>query len=66
VSEEQLQQIGRLADKCDDYAAASRLPMPAPFHVAQLRAGLEDLSRELRALYVAIAGRDPWKEEETP
>lgn len=60
ITPEQLDTLGRLADTAENYAAASRLPMPPAFHVEQLRAGLEDLAAQIKQVYVVIAGENPW------
>ncbi len=62
ISPEHLAKLGRLADTADNLAGASKLPMRAEMHVEQLRSGLERMSKELKALYVAMSGDNPWEE----
>lgn len=58
--EEALDKIGRLADRCDNFAAASKLPMPDKFHREQLTEAMADIAKELKAIYVSLTGNDPW------
>lgn len=60
VTEDQIEQIGQLAETADNLVAASLLPMPATFHLPQLQAGLRSLVKDLRALVVALGG-DEWE-----
>lgn len=55
------EQIGTLADKCDNMRAASSMPLPADVHLPILRSALLDLRNDLRALHVAITGDNPWQ-----
>lgn len=59
-SEEIADRIGRLADTCDNVVQASYLPMPADFHLAQLRIAIREMSKNLKALHVDITGENPW------
>lgn len=56
-------QIGRLADKADNYLAATNLAMPAEFHLKQLKAGLKEISDSLKAIYEGLTGSRPWGEQ---
>lgn len=60
ITDEQLNELGELADECDNLIGASQLPMPPAFHLEQLRHGLSELSRKIKALVVAVGGEDPW------
>lgn len=60
IQDEQLEVLGKLADQAENYAAASKLPMPPSFHVEQLREGLYDMARQIKDLYVALSGENPW------
>lgn len=62
ITPEHLDQLGRLADTADNLAGAAKLPLRAEMHVEQLRLGLERLSKELKDLYVAMSGENPWQE----
>lgn len=58
-----VEEIGRLADTADNYIAATSLPLPASFHVEQLKAGLKDISARLKQIYVNVTGENPWEEK---
>lgn len=53
--------IGRLADKIDNYLVAISLPMTPEFHLKQLKIELEEVSKELKAIYKEITGESPWE-----
>lgn len=55
----QVEQIGRLADKADNYVAASHLPIQPAMHLRATREGLAEIAKELKEIYVAITGRNP-------
>lgn len=57
-----LEAIGQLADKADNYIAASQLPLPAMIHLEQLRIGLQQISDGLKAVVREVSGEDPWAE----
>jgi hypothetical protein len=59
-SNEYSEQIGQLADKADNYLAATNLPMSAEFHLGQLKVGLKEISDTLKAVYEGITGIKPW------
>ena len=61
MTQEQLDQIGEIADDCDNFAHAAQLPMPPQFHVEQLTRGFEHVRDLLRALYVEASGDNPWE-----
>lgn len=55
-----MEEVGRLADEVDNYLAATNLPMPAAFHLEQLKAGLKGMSAKLKEIYTAVSGENPW------
>lgn len=55
----------RLADTADNYAVAATLPLPATMHTEQLRTGMERIAAELKQLYVAMSGDDPWNDSDS-
>jgi hypothetical protein len=60
ISDEQLEQIGLLADKADNFHGASQLPLPPQMHVKQLSVGMKEIRNELREIHTAISGEDVW------
>lgn len=60
TAEQIADQIGRLADKCDNIHAAGNLPLPADVHLPIVRTSLLDMRDELRAMYVQLTGENPW------
>lgn len=55
------EQIGQLIDRLDNVIGALELPIPAPFHVEQVKNILPEISKELKAAVVAESGYDPWR-----
>jgi len=60
ISRDQLDAIGELSDKADNFHCASELPLPAAVHAEQLADGMKDIRDALRTLYRDITGEDPW------
>jgi hypothetical protein len=61
INDEQLNQVGEIADTLDNLLAASTLPMSAQFHLNQLRAGMKDASRQLKQIVTKVGGLNPWE-----
>jgi hypothetical protein len=55
-----IEQLGLLADRIDNLLGAMQLSMPAQFHLDQLKAALPGLRDQLRLIYIAESGEDPW------
>jgi hypothetical protein len=62
ITDEQLEELGRLVDQANNLAAASQLPVRPGIHIKGLRGGLESIGEALRKLYVEISGDDHWSE----
>jgi hypothetical protein len=60
VNSDNMEALGRLADKVDSLAHALQLPLPPMIHMQALKEALPTVVMELRAIYVAEAGNDPW------
>lgn len=56
------ERIGKLADKVDNYLAATRIPIPAKVHLEQLQIGLREVSDELKAIHEDMTGRKLWSQ----
>jgi len=61
ITEDQLDDLGRLADMADNYHAASGLQLPASMHIECLRTGMAAISEQIKAIYVKTSGKNPWK-----
>ena len=64
LTEDQLEDIGRIADTADNYHAASKMQLPASLHIECLRTGMEAISEQLKAIYVSVSGANPWQLDE--
>lgn len=56
MNEDQLDRLGRLIDKAENYLAASTLKVSAAIHVEGLKSGLEEIRDEARALWMELGG----------
>ena len=54
--------IARIADKCDNYLGAMKIPMRPEMHLKVIQTFLEELSKDAKAIYVAMTGDNPWDE----
>ena len=54
--------LGRMADKADNYLGMAELPLPDSMKIDGLIQGLAELSEELKALYTELSGNNPWGE----
>lgn len=61
ISGDQLESLGKLADKVNNLHGALQLPMPPQFHVEQMQRELPELRDELRSLVREVSGEDPWE-----
>lgn len=57
----QMEVLGQLADKMEDYIAGTVLPMAPAFHIEAMKGCLRDAAKDLRTFYVEIVGEDPWE-----
>ena len=62
MNQQQLRNLGAMADQADSYLALVDAPMPKSLQVDAMKAGLRELSQELKALYVELSGENPWQE----
>lgn len=56
MTPDQLEAIGKLADKADNFWHAAQLPVSHVIHAKSLTEGMKEIRDELRALYVACGG----------
>lgn len=59
----QIDNLGSIIDAAANYEALSA--MPPPVACQGMGHGLRDLAHRLRALYVELAGNDPWEGDPT-
>lgn len=61
MTEEQLERLGQLIDKVDNYLAAAKLPFPAQFHIDGLKHGMDEVRAEILAIYLEAGGENHWE-----
>lgn len=61
-TDDQLEKLGALVGRVDNVIHAGVIPIPDRLRLRALSEFLPDLHAELKALYVEIAGDDPWKD----
>lgn len=61
LTEDQLEDLGRIADMADNFHAAAGMQLPASMHIECLRTGMSAISEQIKAIYVKASGADPWK-----
>jgi hypothetical protein len=54
-------EFGEQIDRIDNLLGALEIPMPAEFHVKQMKSELKDLSVTLKRIYVEENDDNPWK-----
>jgi hypothetical protein len=57
---DELTALGEQADRIDSLVAGLVMPLPAQFHLDQLREILPDISNRIKRLVVQTSGEDPW------
>lgn len=68
ISDDDLEELGQLADKADNFVHASKMRLPAHIHLEALGGGMKEIRDKLRALVVRLSdGENPWEgEPESP
>jgi hypothetical protein len=61
ISEKQEDALGQDIEALDNLAHALLLPMPADFHVRQLKESLPELVEKFKNHYADAFGWDPWE-----
>ncbi|WP_293708644.1 hypothetical protein [Stenotrophomonas sp. UBA7606] len=62
MNDDQLERLGQLADRLDNYAAAGAIPMPDHIRLAAINEAIPEMRDELKAV-LREAGFDPWGDE---
>jgi len=60
ITEDQLEDLARLADTADNYHAAAGMQLPESMHIDCLRTGMAAISEQLKAIYSSVTGVNPW------
>ena len=58
--DEKFEKLGQAIDRVNNVAHGLLIPMPADFHVRQLKELLPEIVEELKAAFVEVAGENPW------
>lgn len=53
--------LGELADNIDNVISATNLPMPAEFHLNQIKQNMNDWLKELKKIYIELTGENAWE-----
>ena len=61
LTEDQLEDLGRIADMADNYRAAAGMQLPASMHIECLRTGMAAISEQIKGIYVEASGANPWQ-----
>ena len=56
------QEFAEVIEKIDNLRGALEIPMPAGFHVNQMKRELEEVSDKLKRIYVEEEDENPWEE----
>lgn len=60
MNEENKEKLAQLKDRLDNLIVALVLPVPANFHVKQMREELPGISKEIKDIYISEGGEDVW------
>lgn len=55
-------EFAEVIDTIDTLLGAMEIPMPAEFHVKQMKRELKEVSEKLKRIYVEEEDEDPWSE----
>ena len=55
-------EFAEVIEKIDNLRGALEIPMPAGFHVNQMKRELEEVSDKLKRIYVEEEDENPWEE----
>ena len=60
MNRDNLEEIGRIADSIDNIVAGLDLPLPADFHLQQIKPLLVLWSQNIKLVYESESGENPW------
>jgi exonuclease V gamma subunit len=55
------EKLGQAIDRVESLASGLDMPMPAEFHLQQLKKLLPEIVEELKAGFVQTTGENPWE-----
>lgn len=58
---ENMELLGMQIDSIDNLLSALKLPLPPATHIAGLTQNLEKIVKNLRQVYIAETGDNPWE-----
>lgn len=61
MNEEQKDKLGMLIDTLDSTAHGLDIPLPASFHLEQMKLIIPEKVKELKDIYIEITGENPWQ-----
>lgn len=56
-----IDEVGQIADTCDNFVAASVLKVPPKIHIECLVEGLKEISKKIKEYVVQEMGDNPWE-----
>ena len=59
--EDKFEKLGCLIDSLDNITYTLRLPLPPEMHVKQLNVELPIIVKDLKSVFIDIAGENPWE-----
>lgn len=59
--EDKFENLGQEIDRIENLWYGLSLPMPAEFHLQQLKVILPEIVKNLKNQFVAISGENPWE-----
>lgn len=59
---DEMDELGQAIDRVDNLSHALMLPMPASFHVEQIKSILPEVIAELKDAFVKVTGENPWSD----
>jgi hypothetical protein len=61
IGQENIEELGRLADRADSLLGALELPLSPEMHIEAVTTALQCMSESLKTVYREVTGEDPWE-----
>ena len=55
------EELAEIVDTLDNLLGALEIPMPAEFHVKQMKEELKEVSSKLKQIYIEEEDENPWE-----